>query len=75
MFAGNSGGTSPPSRPLSGSINLTTDGALLEITRDESAFYQAETQSLTRENQMLKVRIRELGKLQGEYTALSHGTE
>lgn len=30
--------------------------------RDESAFYQAETQNLTRENQMLKLRIRELGK-------------
>ena len=29
--------------------------------RDESAFYQAETQTLTRENQMLKLRIRELG--------------
>lgn len=28
--------------------------------RDESAFYQAETQSMTRENQMLKSRIREL---------------
>lgn len=32
--------------------------------RDESAFYQAETQNLTRENQMLKLRIRELGKSQ-----------
>jgi hypothetical protein len=31
--------------------------------RDESAFYQAETQMLTRENQMLKHRIRDLGKL------------
>lgn len=29
--------------------------------RDESAFYQAETQSLVRENQMLRHRIRELG--------------
>lgn len=29
-------------------------------SRDESAFYQAETQNLTRENQMLKMRIREL---------------
>ena len=29
--------------------------------RDESAFYQAETQNLTRENQMLRQRIRELG--------------
>lgn len=31
-------------------------------TRHESAFYQAETQTLTRENQMLKLRIRELGQ-------------
>jgi len=30
--------------------------------RDENAFYQAETQMLTRENQMLRHRIRELGK-------------
>lgn len=30
--------------------------------RDESAFYQAETQNLTRENQLLKQRIRELGE-------------
>lgn len=30
-------------------------------TRDEVAFYQAETQTLTRENQMLRNRIRELG--------------
>ena len=29
--------------------------------RDESAFYQAETLNLTRENMMLKVRVRELG--------------
>jgi hypothetical protein len=30
--------------------------------RDENAFYQAETQMLTRENQMLRHRVRELGK-------------
>jgi hypothetical protein len=29
--------------------------------RDESAFYQAETQMMIRENQMLRMRIRELG--------------
>lgn len=29
--------------------------------RDESAYYQAETQSMIRENQMLRQRIRELG--------------
>ena len=31
-------------------------------SRDEAAYYQAEAQSLTRENQMLRQRIRELGK-------------
>jgi uncharacterized protein YigA (DUF484 family) len=31
-------------------------------SRDESAFYQAETQMLTRENQMLRHRIKELEK-------------
>lgn len=37
-------------------------GGSLGSSRDESAFYQAETQMLTRENQMLRLRIRELGK-------------
>lgn len=31
--------------------------------RDESAYYQAETQTMIRENQMLRQRIRELGML------------
>jgi len=30
--------------------------------RDESAFYQAETQMLVRENQMLRHRVRDLGE-------------
>jgi hypothetical protein len=34
---------------------------LLGGTRDDAAFYQAETVNLTRENQLLKFRIRELG--------------
>jgi hypothetical protein len=34
----------------------------LGVTRDDAAFYQAETQMLTRENQMLKFRVRELGE-------------
>lgn len=46
--------------------NLPNDGNEILLggaaMRDESAFYQAETQNLTRENQMLKLRIRELGK-------------
>ncbi|KAL2189791.1 hypothetical protein L209DRAFT_139114 [Thermothelomyces heterothallicus CBS 203.75] len=44
--------------------------------RDESAFYQAESQMLVRENQMLRHRIREmerqLAELQGNNTSLSH---
>jgi len=44
--------------------NLPGDGNEIMLggaaIRDESAFYQAETQNLTRENQMLKLRIREL---------------
>lgn len=32
-----------------------------QSSRDDVAYYQAETQMLTRENQMLKMRIRELG--------------
>lgn len=40
---------------------LVDAGAPEANTRDEAAFYQAEAQNLTRENQMLKLRIRELG--------------
>jgi len=55
-------GTSPALRPTSGNnLGPLTEDFLLGGTRDESAFYQAETQTLTRENQMLKLRIRELG--------------
>lgn len=59
-------GNSPalrPQRAESGSLGPLTEDFLLGGTRDESAFYQAETQMLTRENQMLKLRIRELGNL------------
>lgn len=54
--------TSSP-RIRSGSISGadSNDPSLLS-GRDESAFYQAETQSLVRENQMLRHRIRDLGK-------------
>lgn len=59
----NSRGTSPALRPQSGSLGpLAEDFLLSGGMRDECAFYQAETQALTRENQMLKSRIRELGK-------------
>ena len=55
---------SPALRPQS-NHNLPSDGNDILLgsaaVRDESAFYQAETQNLTRENQMLKLRIRELG--------------
>jgi len=54
---------SPALRPLPNDVHgqewtLGTASA----TRDDQAFYQAETQSLTRENQLLKQRIRELGE-------------
>lgn len=58
---------SPALRPSSGhgltphESNELLPGSAVPA-RDESAFYQAETQMLTRENQMLKLRIRELGK-------------
>ncbi|EMC96772.1 hypothetical protein BAUCODRAFT_34167 [Baudoinia panamericana UAMH 10762] len=50
---------SPSVRPVS-SIGPLTEDFLLGGSRDECAFYQAETHALTRENQMLKLRIREL---------------
>ena len=52
-------------RPLSAGLHGHSDEWLLPGSwgRDESAFYQAETQNLTRENQMLRMRIRELGML------------
>jgi hypothetical protein len=40
-------------------------------TRDEASFYQAETQMLTRENQMLKLRIRELERQLNEMNPTS----
>ncbi len=58
---------SPALRPLSAGLTGHSDeqGWLLggSGSRDESAYYQAETQTLTRENQMLRMRIRELGML------------
>jgi len=58
----NSHANSPALRPSSGNIGPLTEDFLLGGTRDESAFYQAETHMLTRENQILKQRIRELGQ-------------
>ncbi|KAK3671581.1 hypothetical protein LTR78_008503 [Recurvomyces mirabilis] len=51
---------SPAIRPTSSGLGPHTEDFLLGGGRDECAFYQAETQTLTRENQMLKSRIREL---------------
>ncbi|KAF7447198.1 hypothetical protein PtrSN002B_006413 [Pyrenophora tritici-repentis] len=53
---------SPALRPVSGQVPYDPHDMLPSpaTSRDESAFYQAETQNLTRENQMLKLRIREL---------------
>ena len=56
---------SPSIRPESVGFQAHGDEWLLsgpsQSIRDESAFFQAETQTLTRENQMLRLRIRELG--------------
>lgn len=57
----NSRADSPGARPVSGVLGPLTEDFLLGTNRDECAFYQAETQTLTRENQMLKHRIRDLG--------------
>ena len=59
--------TSPALRPLSAGLGGHGDGSeqgwlLGGSSRHESDFYQAETQMLTRENQMLRLRIRELGR-------------
>lgn len=57
---------SPALRPMSGQGGMHDYNDMLPGSatgRDESAFYQAETSNLTRENQMLKLRIRELGEL------------
>lgn len=59
-------GASP--RMRSSSIGGDTGDTILS-GRDESAFYQAETQMLVRENQMLRHRIRELGKSRGVESA------
>lgn len=59
--------TSPALLPLSAGLQgesnewLLSGGGSSQGSRDESAFYQAETQMLTRENLMLRMRIRELG--------------
>ncbi|KAL8793791.1 MAG: hypothetical protein Q9195_003621 [Heterodermia aff. obscurata] len=65
--------TSPMLRPMSAGLQahgedwqLSSSGMSRgdsQSSRDESTYYQAETQTLTRENQMLRMRIRELGKL------------
>ena len=54
---------SPALRPVSAGMQAQGEGWFGERTSmlDDSAFYQAETQMLTRENQMLRQRIRELG--------------
>ena len=57
---------SPSLRPLSASmLGLGDDlnfAGRSPTSFEDNAFYQAETQMLTRENQMLRQRIRELGK-------------
>ena len=56
---------SPSLRSTSGGMFASGDdffsGGRSQSLMDENAYYQAETQNLTRENQMLRQRIRELG--------------
>lgn len=56
--------TSPSLRPVSAGMQGPGEdwglGGRSQSSFDDSAFYQAETQTLTRENQMLRQRIREL---------------
>lgn len=76
---------SPGSRPLESGLGTTTttggdwpppplDNARRNSFRDESAFYQAETANLTRENQLLRSRIRELEKQISELSAAPANT-
>ncbi len=56
---------SPALRPSSAGLQAQGEDWMLSSggqgSRDDVAYYQAETQMLTRENQMLKIRIRDLG--------------
>ena len=56
---------SPSLRPSSAGLLAQGEDWMLsggsQSSRDDVAYYQAETQMLTRENQMLKIRIRDLG--------------
>lgn len=56
---------SPSLRPVSAGMQAAGEDWSFrprsQSSFDDSAFYQAETQTLTRENQMLRQRIRELG--------------
>ncbi|KAG8627181.1 hypothetical protein KVT40_004664 [Elsinoe batatas] len=56
--------SSPSLRPLT--TTRSHDEWSMGGVRDESSFYQAETQTLQRENQMLKMRIRELERQIGD---------
>ncbi|KFA71972.1 hypothetical protein S40288_06222, partial [Stachybotrys chartarum IBT 40288] len=66
-------GASP--RLRSTSISAESGDWALGGGRDESAFYQAETQMLVRENQMLRHRIRELEKQLTDASGSSASTE
>ncbi|KAL8693354.1 MAG: hypothetical protein Q9218_001791 [Villophora microphyllina] len=59
---------SPSIRPMSAGLQAHGDDWMLssgsQSSRDDAAYYQAETTALTRENQMLKLRIRELAERQ-----------
>jgi len=67
---------SPALRPISSTLSSHNESNEFLLgspasNRDESAFYQAETQMLMRENQMLKLRIRELERQMSELNPTS----
>ncbi|KAL8665744.1 MAG: hypothetical protein Q9202_002054 [Teloschistes flavicans] len=66
---------SPSIRPMSAGLQAHGDDWMLsagsQSSRDDAAFYQAETLALTRENQMLKLRIRELERQLNEGSSAS----
>ncbi|KAL1954434.1 hypothetical protein VTO42DRAFT_1158 [Malbranchea cinnamomea] len=61
--------TDPASNTTTESSSVGGEGAGRRGSCDESSFYQAETAMLTRENQMLRMRIRELERQISELTA------
>ena len=68
-----SSGTATPMTGAGGTGNFGTASGPIGSARDETAFYQAEAQALTRENQLLKTRIKELERQIAQHAGGSGG--